>query len=171
MDDNPHLAGRKCGACSMCCKLMEITELAKPIGEWCPNVRKGSGCAIYADRPPSCAAFSCGWLIWPDAGQHWFPLTSKMVIVIEDAERMAIHVDQTTPNAWKLPPYYNDIKHWATIASGRGQQVAVMIGRRLIMIFPDAEVDVGDLGEDEIVVVERLSDGTHRATKRRRAGN
>lgn len=30
---------------------------------WCEKVaKKGKGCTIYADRPPSCASFQCAWL-------------------------------------------------------------------------------------------------------------
>lgn len=165
MEGIPHLEGRACGTCSRCCKLMEITELAKPRGAWCANVRRGGGCAIYDTRPRSCAAFNCGYLIWPEAGAHWFPARSKMVIVIEDARRMAIHVDPATPNVWRLPPYYDDLKYWARNAVTRGQQIAVVIGRRTIMIFPDNEVDVGELDDDEIVMTARLEDGRYSAEK------
>jgi hypothetical protein len=165
MEGIPHLEGRACGSCSLCCKLMEIAELSKPRGRWCANVRKGSGCAIYGTRPPSCAAFDCGYLIWPEAGAHWFPLKSKMVVVIEDAKRMAIHVDPATPNVWRVPPYYGDIKRWARNAATRGQQIAVVIGLRTIMIFPDGEVDVGDVEDDEIVMTVKLEDGSFTAEK------
>jgi hypothetical protein len=149
----------------MCCKLMEITELSKPRGAWCRHVERGVGCAIYPHRPPSCAAFDCGWLIWPDAGAHWFPSKSKMVIVFEDDRRMAIHVDPATPNVWKVAPYYDDIKAWAQAVSRRGQQIAVVVDRRTIMIFPDGEVDVGEVGDDEVVMTARLPDGSYSAEK------
>jgi hypothetical protein len=149
----------------MCCKLMAITELDKPRGTWCVHVRRGAGCAIYSGRPPSCASFDCGWLVWPDAGEHWFPLKSKMVIVFENDRFMAIHVDPSTPNVWKVAPYHDDIRRWARAVSARGQQIAVIVGHRTIMVFPDGEVDVGEVGDDEVVRTARLPDGSYTAEK------
>ena len=43
---------RACGNCSLCCKLLAIAELNKPIDTWCPHARPGrGGCSIYPDRP------------------------------------------------------------------------------------------------------------------------
>lgn len=54
---------RKCGSCSLCCKVLHVVELHKPPGKWCLHCAPGKGgCLIYADRPPSCEAFDCGWL-------------------------------------------------------------------------------------------------------------
>jgi len=39
---------------------MSIPELAKPARQRCSNQCE-AGCAIYASRPPSCAAFLCLW--------------------------------------------------------------------------------------------------------------
>lgn len=60
---------KNCGECTLCCKLMAIEELSKPVGVWCEHCKVGSGCGIYADRPPSCQTFRCMWLdqeVWPD---------------------------------------------------------------------------------------------------------
>ena len=60
--------GRACGACSLCCKLLQIDEpeLKKPANEWCRHCRPGKGgCAIYDERPPVCRDFACEWLINP----------------------------------------------------------------------------------------------------------
>ena len=42
---------RTCGDCTLCCKVMAIEELAKPVGTWCPHCKPGRGCRIYPDRP------------------------------------------------------------------------------------------------------------------------
>lgn len=60
---------KSCGECSLCCKLMGIDELSKPLGVWCQHAAPGCGCRIYSDRPESCRAFECAWLKepeWPD---------------------------------------------------------------------------------------------------------
>ena len=54
---------RECGECSLCCKVPSVDELKKPMGRWCEHARIGKGCAIYADRPPSCRSFQCMWLM------------------------------------------------------------------------------------------------------------
>lgn len=58
MSDNP----RSCGACTACCTALGVTELDKPMGARCVHERAARGCAIYADRPPSCRGYRCGWL-------------------------------------------------------------------------------------------------------------
>lgn len=55
-------AKRECGSCTLCCKVLRIKELDKPRGKWCTHAQKSRGCAIYADKPKSCADFECVWL-------------------------------------------------------------------------------------------------------------
>lgn len=50
-----------CGDCRMCCKVMAVQDLEKPRGKWCAHACD-HGCAIYPQRPESCATYSCGWL-------------------------------------------------------------------------------------------------------------
>lgn len=50
----------------MCCKLVAVTELAKPPGVRCRHQRHGKGCMIYARRPPGCRVWNCRWLIEDD---------------------------------------------------------------------------------------------------------
>lgn len=165
MNQAPVVHGRECGDCSMCCKIMEIPELNKPTGAWCEHVLKRRGCAIYETRPPSCAAFYCGYLIWPMAGEHWLPRKCKMVIVMEDENRMAIHVDPATPNVWRAEPHYSDLKWWAQQAAQHDQQLVVSIARRMIALLPDSDIDLGFVDEDEVVLTGRFADGRYGAKK------
>lgn len=157
------ISGRECGECSMCCKLMEITELSKPAGTWCSHVAKRRGCTIYEARPPSCAAFECGYLFWPVPGEHWRPSKCKMVIVIEDDSRIAVHVDPSTPNIWKSQPFYSDLKEWAIQAALHDQQLIVSVARKMVALLPDCEVDLGYVAEDEVVLTGRFADGSYGA--------
>jgi hypothetical protein len=36
------VAGRSCGSCSLCCKVMPVQELSKPAGQWCVHAVPGS---------------------------------------------------------------------------------------------------------------------------------
>jgi hypothetical protein len=157
VDESPILAGRACGACTLCCKVLGIAELEKPQGDWCRHCDIGRGCKIYDRRPAECRSFHCGYLTWPLAGEHWLPTRCKMVIVSElGGKRVAIHVDPGRPNAWRESPYYEEIKHWAGQAARHGQQVVVGIRNRAIVILPDRDVDLGVIARDErIVVLER----------------
>lgn len=154
---------RQCGTCTLCCKVMRIEELDKPVGQWCPNCAIGSGCKIYADRPQSCRDFHCGYMFWENnIGEHWYPAKSRMVIVSElNGKRIGIRVDPSRPDAWRTQPYYNEIKAWAQatrVPEGRADAfvVTVHIGERWIWVLPDREVDVGIVADDEIVATAEV---------------
>ena len=55
-------SGRACGACSLCCTLLRVDELAKLGGTPCLHQRSGGGCAIHARRPGICRRYRCLWL-------------------------------------------------------------------------------------------------------------
>jgi Fe-S-cluster containining protein len=147
--------GRSCGDCSMCCKLPQIDELEKPEGVWCRHCapRRG-GCTIYPARPVACRMFHCSWLVDADLGPEWRPLTCKMIVVLEEAgRRLAVRVDPNHPDAWRRAPYYSQLKRWSRTAVEAGQQVIVHIRRRVIVILPDKDVDLGDVGLGEQIWV------------------
>jgi hypothetical protein len=160
----PIVAGRACGSCTLCCKIMEIGELGKAAGQWCPHVLTGKGCSIYAERPHSCSAFGCGWLHWKEAGDHWLPAKAKMVIVAQDAARLVVHVDPATPNVWKAAPFYPDLKRWARNPARYGfRQVLVTVGRRMTAILPDRDVDLGEVPHDAVIISGPVGGGRHTA--------
>lgn len=153
MDGNAIIDGRACGNCTLCCKVLSITELGKPQGKWCEHAKVGEGCSIYVDRPHECRTFHCGYLSWPDVGEHWHPAKCKMVIVAElDGERIGIHVDPGRPAAWRAQPYYDEIKRMAEAAAAQNMQVIVSTGGRAIAILPDRDVDLGVVEPDERIV-------------------
>lgn len=150
------VAGRSCGACSLCCKLMRVDEFDKPQGVWCRHCAPGrGGCAIHASRPAVCRDFHCGWLVGPNLGPEWQPLTCRMIIFFEsNGNRLAVHVDPNHPQAWQREPYYRQLKGWSREAVDARQQVVVYIKRRAIVILPDKEVDVGELDPGDHIRVD-----------------
>ena len=58
----PTATGRVCGACSLCCTLLRVDELAKLGGTRCVHQRAEGGCAIHARRPEICRRYRCLWL-------------------------------------------------------------------------------------------------------------
>lgn len=57
---------RRCGGCTLCCRLLPVQELDKPADTRCSHQRTGKGCAIYRRAPFSCRAWSCLWLLEPE---------------------------------------------------------------------------------------------------------
>lgn len=55
-------AGRECGACTVCCKVMKIDQAGffKPGGVYCHQCRP-TGCAVHATRPEVCRGWFCLW--------------------------------------------------------------------------------------------------------------
>src|SRR5262245_26245341 len=62
---------RKCGGCTLCCKLLPVRELGKGAGVRCQHQRSGKGCAVYGPgMPPSCHLWSCAWLTGAVSGRR-----------------------------------------------------------------------------------------------------
>jgi hypothetical protein len=125
---------RECGTCSLCCKLLYVAELNKPIDTWCPHCQPGlSGCAAYQNRPASCRGFVCGWLVGETKiGDEWFPARCKMIIARAADKSFLIIVDPAHPNAWRCEPYYGQL-----LALARQNVVKIRVGRRFIRLNAD----------------------------------
>jgi len=133
--------GRKCGSCSLCCKLLNIEEedITKPAHTWCQHCRPGhGGCSIYRQRPLVCRAFACQWLIDGLFGDEWIPTRSKMVLrMTPGPDQMAtlfVYVDD--PTVWRRSPYLEQLRE----RSAR-MRVIVDYRDRCITIYPDREVE------------------------------
>lgn len=92
----------------MCCKLLRIDELQKPMNTWCSHCIPGSGCGIYAARPATCREFVCGWLagqgpddLRPDKSR--VILTRRAVDGLPGGtqEVLLVQVDPAYPEAWQ----------------------------------------------------------------------
>jgi hypothetical protein len=147
--------GRSCGSCSLCCKVVAVEELAKPIGVWCRHCHRQKGCAIYEARPPSCRMFICQWMLAAELGPEWKPDRAKFAMLKSAGGRhLTVFADPGNPGAWRRSPYYENLKHWAAQGVRNTADLHlldVMIGPRCIVILPDREVELGDLGPDEMI--------------------
>ena len=54
-------AARQCGECTVCCTVLAVDELKKPMRWACEHLACG-GCRIYDERPTGCREFDCLWL-------------------------------------------------------------------------------------------------------------
>jgi hypothetical protein len=138
---------KSCGACNLCCKLAAIEELQKPAGQWCKYAKPGIGCTIHGHHPEECQSFRCGWLKNDGLDDDWKPTTCKFVIRIEDElGRIIIANDTAHPDAWKKPRYYQVIKGWA-----RDWGVVSYAGNRATMVYPDQDLEVGEINPGDAV--------------------
>jgi hypothetical protein len=120
-------ATKQCGTCSLCCKLLAIPELEKPVNEWCKHCKPGNGgCTIYnkPEKPAVCDAYKCGWLASHSFDDRWFPAKCKFLMEMH-GDVLRIFVDPGFPNAWRKEPYYS-----ALMALADTQKVAIHIGAR-----------------------------------------
>jgi len=163
---------RQCGTCTLCCKLLEITEIEKPVNTWCPHCATGQGCRIYSDRPSECRNFSCGWLLDAQMADEWRPDKSKLII-FPDAhpEHILIHVDPGYPDAWRQEPYHSRIRQRAAQALRNGGYVLVLIKGKLTMILPQGEIFIGNIAKGERIEVHQSMgpEGTHYEARRVKA--
>lgn len=84
---NADRAGRRCGKCSACCTTLAVEEIGKPDFTRCEHLKgaaRFSACRIYADRPGSCAEWSCAWLRGI-GGSHHRPDKSGIVLDVEES--------------------------------------------------------------------------------------
>lgn len=139
---------------------MEIAELAKPFGQWCPHVVKGKGCGIHGSHPASCQAFACQWLVNPGVPEAMRPDKVKVVLTTDEgARRLSAMCDPATPNAWRAEPVYGLLKHAARTGWGKGHAVVVRIGRRAFVVSPNEDLDLGDIDPHAALTIEQRPDG------------
>jgi hypothetical protein len=156
-------APRACDGCTLCCKLVPVTALAKPRGTWCAHCAIGRGCGIYAERPPECRDFHCGYLRDATLDAQWQPERCKMVVAIaSDSSRLVVHVDPGRPDAWRRDPFFSRIKQWSVAAMKLRRLVLVCQGPNVIVVFPDREKNLGAVREDQFIytVETRTAQGT-----------
>jgi len=137
------LPTKSCGDCGMCCKILRIDVLQKPAGLWCRQFAKGVGCSIHSASPRECQKFQCYWTLSPTMDEAWRPDRSKLVIWSDVAGRIIVDVDPAHPTAWRLQPYYGQLKAWSNRDRPQPLEVLVRIKDRMLVIFPEGEVDLG----------------------------
>ena len=130
----------------MCCKVLAVDELAKPMGVLCAHCRPGKGCGIYDARPTACRSFECVWLMDPEMPHRFRPDQTKVVLDQDPAgTRLIARCDAANPQAWRRNPIYAALKRYAADTWGTGKIVLAVAGRRTWLIAPREEVDLGEV--------------------------
>lgn len=135
---------RQCGSCTLCCKVLEVTDLDKPVNTVCRHILAGGGCEIYDERPRQCRSFSCAWL-QGHLDDNWFPETVGMVLHY-GLDALNVQVDLDSPDRWREEPYFSKLCELSLnglrVSSGRAYATLIIVGadRYLLLgrtIVPD----------------------------------
>src|SRR5260221_13507142 len=107
-----------CGACNLCCRLLEIKDLGKPSQMLCWHTGLHGGCAVQAEKPTdpkllACHQFKCVWLASQDlenlAGRGARQMRPDQIHVLfgpydrDDPTLLYVHVDPAYKDAWLSP--------------------------------------------------------------------
>jgi hypothetical protein len=156
---------KSCGSCSLCCKVLRVDELQKPMGVWCSHFRSGTGCGIHGSHPPSCNNYQCLWILSPTMPDSVRPDRCKVVMSIDDGDRRIIaRADPGHPDAWRQQPVYGQLKAWATAYWFKGRSIYAMVGKRMWLITPKEDVDLGEPDERSPIAYEVGPDGHLKVT-------
>lgn len=121
-----------CDSCSLCCKVMKISELEKPAHQWCAHCEIAAGCQISDSRPQSCRDYECLWLKsqaldrpMPAALR---PDKSRVVMgTVNQGEEVVLYLSPDRPEAWKN----SSIKKLIGDFQNRGIPVSLSFGETL----------------------------------------
>jgi len=153
MDAN---AGKTCGDCSLCCKVMEIDELHKPKGVWCDHFARGKGCTIYDKRPRDCQTFKCQWLINDQLGPEWKPNKCGLVMVGEGPAKFVVYVDAGSSGAAWREPHLTWLRRIAAQRLDLGAMVLVIEKGQTTLVLPDRSVELGIVGDDDQIILKEV---------------
>lgn len=142
---------RRCGDCTLCCKLLPVQELKKPAGTVCQFQRSRKGCTVHGQRaqPATCAFWSCIWLMNDDAEDLVRPDRSRYVIdpmldyvesvnnatgEVTRVDVVQIWCDPAHPNAHRDPA----LRAWIERRAARFGHAALIRfdSRRALHLFP-----------------------------------
>lgn len=132
----------KCGECQMCCRIMEIETLSKPVDARCPH-QCAAGCAIYDSKPQECSSYECMWLQSQSGGplepfpDEWRP--DRIGIVMDGGGLDPIHkvvvarttsVGESKLRSKPVVAFYRELERL-------GMRIMVKIGKRNPKTFQD----------------------------------
>jgi hypothetical protein len=148
-------AGRACGSCTLCCKVIGVGALNKAAGSWCRHCEIGRGCSVYDGRPQECREFLCVWLADARLGEEWKPDRSKLVVTTADEGRtVEIRCDPGFPQAWRQEPYHGQILEWAAVARTYDGMVIVSVGKRVTLVAVEGEFPLGIVEPEDRIARE-----------------
>jgi len=141
---------RKCGGCTLCCKLLPVAEINKKAGVRCRHQAYGKGCRVYHNGlPASCRLWSCAWLTKsfngprPDRGHYVIDILPDY-ITVDPGEGGKQQLTIPVVQVWIDPDYphaHRDPALRAYLAERSKDGVAALIRfneREAFVLFPPA---------------------------------
>jgi uncharacterized protein len=120
---------------------MGVPELRKRPWDKCRHASDSAGCSIYAERPPGCRSFMCGWLLDPDMGPDLKPENCHVMLHQRGAQHIVAVCDPAFPDAWRAASMIGYLHRLAKeIAPAR--RLLLMEGDRLSYVTENAVVSV-----------------------------
>jgi hypothetical protein len=92
---------RACGACSLCCTVLRVDELAKLGGRPCMHQREAGGCGVHARRPGVCRAYRCAWLGGAFEERDRPDALGAVLDFVPRGDTIRLVVRQAEPDAWE----------------------------------------------------------------------
>jgi len=134
----------------MCCKMLHIEALQKPMGVLCAHAVAKRGCAIYGRRPDACRQFECMWLSTDEMPDYWKPDRCNMLVAGDPTGTLiSILVEEGYEDAWKRDPFHRDINIWARQMRWR---VQVLTPKHGWVIFPEEDLFLGERDVGDSIV-------------------
>jgi len=126
----PPVPVRQCGSCNMCCDVLEVTAVGKPVNQLCRHWETGKGCTIYDARPQMCRSFNCAW-VQGHLGDEWYPERARFVVHFSQ-DAVNVQVDPNYPDRWREEPYFSKLSEWSLTGIRRtdrpGYATLVIVG-------------------------------------------
>lgn len=98
-------AGRRCGACSLCCTVLRVDALRKLGGAHCIHQDiAGPGCAIHATRPGICRAYRCLWLGGGLEDDDRPDRLGAVLDVVSDGATVRLEIREAAPGRFDASP-------------------------------------------------------------------
>lgn len=134
---------RPCGKCTVCCTVLAIDELDKPLNTPCPHLAPEGGCGQYEQRPHACRAFDCVWRKGLGTSRARPDRSGVMFMTSDDGNAVVALVLPGHHNAWRRGEI-KDIVDWhvdhgvPVFVVDDGQRHTLMPGKSHM---PDALLD------------------------------
>ena len=147
--------GRECGACTLCCKVYELPELAKAPGVWCKHCAPGKGCAIHEAPPDQCRRFFCLWMTDRTMPAEWKPDRARFVLSIYPTNGFIYgQVDPGSPAAWRKAPYFDGLRAMAKMLLEEKRHLIMFVGDQATLVMPDETLSLGAMTANDNFRIE-----------------
>lgn len=114
----PGIAERECGECSLCCTVLRVDPLRKLGGVDCVHQDvDGPGCAIHAERPSLCRRYACLWRRGSLAFEDRPDRLRAVLDLVSDGTTLRLEIHEAEPGVFAQSPRLRAIAegHRATI--------------------------------------------------------